>query len=49
MSSGADHDDELPVGVVEGITTNSSPKDIAEERSPIINPHEIKKSVIKAI
>lgn len=44
MSSAADHDDELPVGVVEGITTNSSPKDIAEEGIPIINPHEIKKS-----
>ncbi len=38
---------ELPVGVAEGITANSSPKDIAEERIPIINPHEIKKSSSK--
>jgi Holliday junction DNA helicase RuvB len=47
MSSAADHDDELPVGVAEGITANSSHKDIAGERIPIINPHEIKKSSSK--
>ena len=41
MSSATDHDDELPVGVV------SSNKDTVEERSPIINAPEIKKTSSK--